>query len=410
MTCDFDVIVAGAGAAGLATALALAQEGFATALIGEARAPNDGRTVALLDGSVRFLRAINVWQRIAEDANPMQTMRLIDASGSLFKPPPVEFRSSEIKLDAFGYNVENVKLVEHLALEASTRSNLTLFPLKVVGYTAEDDVAVVTLENGQRLKAHLAVGAEGRNSPLRNAAGIATKTWTYPQTAITAILSHKLAHHNASTEFHTRVGPFTLVPLSGNRSSLVWVNRPDEAARLAALDDEAFAKAVEKRAHYLLGAMQMAGPRGKVPLSGMSAVSLTAPRLALVGEAAHVFPPIGAQGLNLGLRDGAALRDTLINARAAGHDIGSAAVLSPFAKSRAADMTLRTNVIDLLNRTLLADFLPADFIRGAGLLTLGILGPLRRLVMREGLTPSLHTPQQMRRSPSSYKTNSSLFD
>jgi 2-octaprenyl-6-methoxyphenol hydroxylase len=405
MTSDFDVVVAGAGPAGLATALALAQEGFATALIGEANAPYDGRTVALLDGSVQFLKALGVWEHMADDASPMQIMRLVDATRSLFRPPPVEFSCREIKLDAFGFNIENVKLVAHLAAEAATRSNLTLFPVKVTGFSADDTAATVTLEDGRRLTAHLAIGAEGRNSPLRRAAGIGTKTWAYPQTAVTAILSHARAHNNASTEFHTRSGPFTLVPLPGNCSSLVWVNRPEEAERLAALDDTAFALAVEKRANHLLGAMQVAGPRGKVPLSGMSATPLTAKRLALVGEAAHVFPPIGAQGLNLGLRDGAALRDSLIKTRSAGQDIGSSVMLDAFGKARAADTALRTGAIDLLNRTLLADFLPTDFLRGAGLLTLSLLGHLRRMVMREGLTPSLNTPMQMRRAPSHSATD-----
>lgn len=394
---DFDIIVAGAGPAGLATALALAGEGFSTVLIGTADAPHDGRTVALLDGSVRYLTAIGAWERIATDAAPMRLMRLIDATDNLFRPPPVEFSSREIGLEAFGHNIENVKLVAHLAALAAARPGLTLFPRKVAGFFADAQAATVTLDDGSRLTTRLAVGAEGRHSPLRRAAGIGTKTWAYPQTAVTAILSHTRDHTNASTEFHTRAGPFTLVPLPGRRSSLVWANRPEEAARLAGLDDAAFARAVEERALHLLGAMQVAGPRGAVPLSGLSAERSTGQRLALVGEAAHVFPPIGAQGLNLGLRDGAALRDALVDARAAGHDIGSAQALDGFGRGRAADTLLRTNAIDLLNRTLLADVLPANWLRGAGLLALGLLGPLRRAVMREGLTPGIGTPRQMRR-------------
>lgn len=394
---DFDIIVAGAGPAGLAAALAFAQEGFSTALVGTTDAPHDARTVALLDGSVRFLAALGVWERIEPDAAPMRLMRLIDATDNLFRSPPVEFSSREIGLDAFGYNIENVRLVAHLVDEAAKRPHLTLFPQRVAGFFADSQVATVTLDDGCRLTARLAVGAEGRRSPLRQASGIGTRNWSYPQTAVTAILSHTREHHDSSTEFHTRAGPFTLVPLQGRRSSLVWVNRPEDAARLAALDDDAFARAVEERASSLLGAMRLDGPRGAVPLSGMKATPLVATRLALVGEAAHVFPPIGAQGLNLGLRDGAALRDALVDARAAGYDIGTPRVLEPFGRARATDTAMRTNVIDMLNRTLLSDFLPADLLRGAGLLTLSLFGPLRRAVMREGLTPSLATPRQMRR-------------
>lgn len=394
---DFDIIVAGAGPTGLAAALAFAADGFSTGLVGKTEVPRDGRTVALLDGSVRFLTALGAWERIAPDAAPMRLMRLIDATDHLFRPPPVEFTSREIGLDAFGHNIENVKLVAHLAAEAETRPHLTLFSQKVAGFFADADAAIVTLDDGRRLTARLAVGAEGRHSPLRRAAGIGTRTWTYPQTAVTAILSHARDHGDASTEFHTRAGPFTLVPLPGRHSSLVWANRPQDAARLAALDDVAFARAVEERASSLLGAMQVAGPRGAVPLSGMAATSVIARRLALVGEAAHVFPPIGAQGLNLGLRDGAALRDALVDAREMSRDIGSARVLEPFGRARATDTQLRTNTIDLLNRTLLADFMPANLLRGAGLLGLSLFAPLRRAVMREGLTPSMSTPRQMRR-------------
>ncbi|MGI6246300.1 MAG: UbiH/UbiF family hydroxylase [Pseudochelatococcus sp.] len=396
---DFDIVVAGAGPAGLATAIALANEGFATALVGEAGVPRDGRTVALLDGSVRFLKAIGVWERIAPDAAPMTQMRIVDATGSLFRPPPVTFHAREIGLDAFGHNIENTKLVAHLAEEARARAGLALFPARAAGFAADDTAAAVTLADGRRITARLAAGAEGRQSTLRRAAGIGTRTWAYPQTAVTAILSHARDHGGASTEFHTRAGPFTLVPLPGRLSSLVWVNRPQDAARLAALDDASFARAVENEAHSLLGAMQVAGPRGAVPLSGMSASPLTARRLVLIGEAAHVFPPIGAQGLNLGLRDGAALRDAVADARDRAEDIGAAQVLARFGRGRAADTQLRTGAIDLLNRTLLADMLPADLLRGAGLLALGLIAPLRRMVMREGLTPGLGTPRQMRRAP-----------
>ena len=175
--------------------------------------------------------------------------------------------------------------------------------------------------------------------------------------------------------------PARIVPLPGRRSSLVWLLDPDEAARVAALDDAGFARRVEAQTHSLLGAMRVEGPRGSVPMSGLSVARFGAKRMALIGEAAHVFPPIGAQGLNLGLRDVAALRDAVSDAS----DPGSDHVIADYDRSRQADVRLRTGAVDALNRTLLTDMLPADLLRGVGLLALSTIGPLRRLVMRQGL-------------------------
>lgn len=396
MTEPFDIAIAGAGPAGLATAIALAREGFRTALIGPVGAARDGRTVALLNGSVNFLKAIGAWQPVAADAAPLSVMRMVDDTGSLFRPPPVNFSAGELGLDAFGYNIENAVLVEHLAKIAATTAGLELVPRLVAGFAADHEAAIITLDNGERLTARLAVAADGRHSLMRQAAGIGVRKWSYPQIAVTAILAHDQAHGDASTEFHTRAGPFTLVPLPGKRSSLVWVNRPEDARRLTALDDTAFAKAVEKQARGMLGAMRLDGPRGSVPLSGLTARAFTATRLALAGEAAHVFPPIGAQGLNLGLRDGAALRDAVVAARRAAQDIGSEGALNSYARGRAFDTGVRTNAIDLLNRMLLTPWLPVDFLRGAGLLALDLVGPLRKAVMREGLAPRFGIPELMR--------------
>jgi 2-octaprenyl-6-methoxyphenol hydroxylase len=246
------------------------------------------------------------------------------------------------------------------------------------------------------IEASLAVAADGRRSRLRQQARIRTRPWAYPQTALATILAHEREHRDTSTEFHTRSGPFTLVPLQGRRSSLVWVTAPAEAQRLSAQDDAALARAIERQAHSMLGAMRIDGPRGLVPLSGLSVERYFAPRLALVGEAAHVFPPIGAQGLNLGLRDVAALRDAVVDSRTRGDDPGSDETLRAYQSGRDLDVRLRTAAVDGLNRTLLSDFLPADLLRGAGLLAVSGIGPLRRAVMREGILPSVGAPRLMR--------------
>ncbi|MDJ1156869.1 UbiH/UbiF family hydroxylase [Chelatococcus sp. SYSU_G07232] len=391
-----DIAVVGAGPAGLAAAIAFAREGFRTLLVGAPDARRDGRTVALLDGSVRFLSAIGAWEAIAPQAAPLVTMRIIDDTGSLFRLPPVAFQAREIDLGAFGYNIENVALVAGLAAVAAGCEDLTVVPALAEGMRIEGAHALLTLADGATVRAHLVLAADGRRSRLREAAGIATRDWSYPQVALTAVLTHSRDHAEASTEFHTRSGPFTLVPLPGRRSSLVWVANPAVAERLAALDDTAFARAVERQAHSLLGSMAVDGPRGAVPMSGLSVSRFTAPHLAIAGEAAHVFPPIGAQGLNLGLRDVAALRDAVADARDAGEDIGGVAALAAYERSRGLDVRMRTAAIDTLNRTLLSDFLPLDLLRGAGLLALDLIGPLRRTVMRESLVPRLSTPRLMR--------------
>ena len=394
---SFAVAVVGAGAAGLSLALALARDGVPTGLVGRHAPVADGRTVALLDGSVRFLDALGVWPALAPHASPLAELHIVDDTGSLFRPPPARFVATEIGLEAFGWNVESARLVEGLRAEARGAANLTLFEADAEGFSAGEAQATLTLAGGDTLSARLVVGADGARSRLREAAGIVPRTWSYPQAAVTTILAHARPHRDVSTEFHTRQGPFTLVPLPGGyRSSLVWVMGEDPARRMADLDDAALARAVERQAQAMLGSMRIDGPRGLVPMRGLSLASPVAPRLALIGEAAHVFPPIGAQGLNLGLRDAAALRDAVMRAVEDGRDPGSRAALDAFARGRRLDARLRTTAVDALNRSLLAGLLPVDALRGLGLLAMTTIGPLRRLVMREGVLPRLGAPSLMR--------------
>lgn len=405
----FDIAVVGAGAAGLAASLCFAREGLSVCLIGSPEARRDGRTVALLDGSVKLLRALGVWDAVQQVAAPLEVMRLIDDTANLFRAPIVSFNAGEIGLDAFGWNVENTELVEILHAAARNTSGLTIIGAQALAAAtqdiwtpgshdpgSEDHRISVTLSSGGPILASLLVAADGRNSRLREGAGIGTRRWTYPQSALTTILAHDRDHRETSTEFHTRHGPFTLVPLPGRRSSLVWVTQPRAADELMQLGDEELAAAIERQAQSILGRMRLDGPRGLVPMSGLSVERFAADRLALVGETAHVFPPIGAQGLNLGLRDVAALRDCVVAARARGTDLGGREMLAAYESGRRLDVGLRTAAVDALNRTLLADMLPADFLRGAGLRLLSTIGPLRRIVMREGLAPRIGTPQLMR--------------
>ena len=225
-------------------------------------------------------------------------------------------------------------------------------------------------------------GGDGRRSRVRDSIGIAEWDWRYDQSALVTNIRHTLPHHETSTEFHTEGGPFTLVPLPGQRSSLVWVDRPAEAKRRAALAPDALATEIEARAQSILGKVALDGPAQVFPLSGMGVRAFAAQRAVLLGEAAHLFPPIGAQGLNLGYSDVAALGESL-----AGHpeDPGEASRLAAYDRSRRADIYARTAAVDALNRTLLTGFLPVQAVRGLGLFLLDRIPALRRAVMLRGV-------------------------
>lgn len=368
---------------GAVAALAFGRRGHRVALIGPAAPRRDGRTVALMDGSWALLDELGVTSRLEAHAAPLARMRLVDDTGSLFVRPPTEFRASEIGLDQFGWNVETTELTTALLDAVAATPAITRFPQAATRLEIEDRQASVHLDDGVSIASQLVVGADGRNSVVRRDAGIETKTWDYPQSALTTIVAHARPHRDVSTEFHTRSGPCTTVPLPGQRSSIVWMVARHDGERLLALDDAALARAIEKQTHSILGALTIDGPRGLVPMGGLSVERFSARRVALIGEAAHVFPPIGAQGLNLGLRDVTALVSSVSIP-----DLGGGQGLASYERDRAGDVRTRTRAVDTLNRSLLSDVLPVDFARGFGLLALENIAPLRRFVMRQGLNPS----------------------
>ncbi len=389
------VAVVGGGHAGQFAALALARAGARVTLVrGPRRTTPDPRTTALLDGSVKALETLGVMAHCRDKAAPLSTMRLVDDTKRLLRAPLFEGKASEIGLEAFGYNLTNSDL------SAAFDAALAASPVTVIDQTClSRDLtasgARLRLFSDETLEAALIVGADGRFSPLREAEGIATRTTPYPQVAITCNVATDKPHNNVSTEFHTPTGPFTLVPLPGNRVSIVCVVDPDTADRLLALSDEALAREMERRSHSLLGRMVVDSGRGSFPLAIVRAETYGRHRLALVGEAAHAIPPIGAQGLNLGLRDGAALADLVADAVTRGEDIGNEQLLARYASARRGDITSRGTVVDLFNRSLLSDFLPVAAMRGAGLWAMDRIGPLRRLFMREGLQPQRSAPRLM---------------
>jgi 2-octaprenyl-6-methoxyphenol hydroxylase len=393
----FTAAVIGGGPTGLATALALGRAGANVLLAAPPHRAEDGavrRTAALFAGSIELLKNLAAWDAIRSAAAPISAIRIVDDTGRLLRAPEVVFSATDAGLDVFGWNVPNGALIAGLT-QAIHRpgSGVTLATTEGVAEVraGPDGVQFVTRE-GNAFEARLVAGADGRNSICRTAAGIATRAWAYPQSALTCSFAHERPHNDISTEFHRAAGPFTTVPLPGRASSLVWVERPDEAQRLSALDDTDFRAALEARLQGLLDPVGEMAPRAVFPLSGLTAARFGQNRVALVGEAGHVIPPIGAQGLNLGLRDAATLADCVASALGRGEDPGTPPVLEAYDARRRPDVTSRMATVDLLNRSLISDHVPVHLARGLGLIALKTLAPLRRRAVVEGLQPSTGLP------------------
>lgn len=393
---DPQAVVVGRGPAGLTAAIVLAESGLATVLVGPRPGQADNRTTALLGGSVTALETLGVWGLCRDRSAPLKVMRIVDDTGRLWRAPEVKFEAGEIGLEAFGYNIENRHLVATLDERAGSLPNLRLVDDQIIEVAPGEEDVSVTLKIGERLSAPLVIGADGRRSLCREAAGIALDERRYPQVALTVSFGHSRPHRDASTEFHTPSGPFTVVPLQGQRSSLVWVLDPKDADDVAALDDAELSAEIERASHSILGKVTVEPGRGLFPLTVATARRFADKRIALVGEAAHVIPPIGAQGLNLGLRDAATIGELAVDAHRHGGDIGNDALLARYDRLRRADVGSRTLAVDLLNRTLLSDLLPAQGARGLGLYMIDRIGPLRRNVMREGVAPRANQPRLMR--------------
>ena len=391
-----EVVVVGGGPAGLTAAIALASAGIETAVVAMPPAAHDNRTTALLASSVTALDTLGVWQRCSDRAAPLRRMRIVDDTARLLRAPEVCFDASEIGLPAFAYNIENRHLLAALEGRARDIPALQLIAAKAENMTIGDSDVSVSLGNDGQVTARLAVGADGRRSLCRAIAGIETESRNYPQVALTFNLTHARPHGDTSTEFHTGSGPFTLVPLPGLRSSLVCVVSPDDTPRLTALADADLSAEIERRSHSLLGKIGIEAGRGVFPLAVEVARCFGQNRIVLIGEAAHVMPPIGAQGLNLGLRDAATIGELVVAARRDGSDVGSDELTARYEHLRRADVGSRSLAVDLLNRSLLSDFLPLQGARGLGLYLLDQIGPLRRAVMREGVAPAASQPRLMR--------------
>lgn len=376
-----DVAVVGGGPVGALAAIVSAAAGCVTTLVAPERA-HDPRTTALLMPAVALLSAHGVWDEVLSEAEPMRSIRIVDRTDYVPRAPEVAFDAHEIGQDQFGFNISNDVLNAALARRLAS---VGVARVDAMAEAFADGAAAARVKAGERtVRAKLVVAADGSQSLVRRAAGIGVRRWSYRQAAFVTTLSHERPHGGGSIEFHTPGGPCTLVPLPGARSSLVWVARPDEGERWSRLDPGPLAREVEGACHGVYGAMAVDGPRGVIPMEGLVALRLGTGRVVLVGEAAHRFPPIGAQGLNLGFRDVSELGDLL--AQVGPRDLPS--VPARYAARRQADVALRTASVDVLNRSLLTNAFAPTAARALALTAARGVGPVRRALMRFGLGPA----------------------
>lgn len=379
-----DIIVAGTGPTGMIAALGLARAGFSVVLAGPAPRRDDRRTTALMRPALNYLDTLGVLARVEGEAAPLAVMRIVDATSRLVRSPTVTFRASEIGEDAFGLNMPNTVLSAALEAAIAEEPGIDWRKAPVAAWEISEESATATLGDGMGITAPLAVAADGRDSPARAAAEIRTSLRNLQQSALVLNFAHGREHGATSTEFHTETGPFTQVPLPGRRSSLVWVVRPETADELAALDDAALSQRIEEKMQSMLGRVSVEPGRQIYPLASLQPVRFARNRVALVGEAAHVFPPIGAQGLNLGIRD---VQDLVRTASDYRDDPGAERALSTYDRRRRPDILARSTAVGLLNHSLLSDMLPAQLARSAGLGVLKTFSPVRAFFMREGMQP-----------------------
>lgn len=386
---DTDILIIGGGMAGLAAAARLSVAGLSVICVEAGPPPSsktaahDRRTTAILTPGIETLRASGAWDAMAAAAQPMQGLRILDCGGAA--PVPREdalFDAAELGDGPFGWNVENGKARLALADRLDALPNATLLTgTRLAHWHARRDAVLATLEDGTQIRAKLLVGADGRGSAVRESASIGHRRIDYRQKALACRITHAEPHDSLSIEMHHVGGPLTFAPLPGNASGVVWMNPNAEADRLIALDDADFLAELTERSCNVLGEIESLSDRGAFPASSVVATRLTARRTVLIAEAAHAFPPIGAQGFNLSLRD----IETLAGLAGEADDPGADTLLSRYASRRLPDIYARTAGVDVLNRSVLSALRPVRDIRRAGLAVLSRTGPLKRLAMRVGM-------------------------
>ncbi len=387
-----DILIAGGGVAGLTAAAAFGTAGFSVTIV-DPTPPittadamgSDLRTTAFLQPAQQFLDAAGLWKKLAPYATPLQVMRIVDAAHD----PHVtrDFDAADISDQPFGWNLPNWLLRREMVARLAELPNVDFRPgTGFVRMLARTDTGIVTLNDGTQVQAKLVIGADGRGSAVRQSAGIGVKTTRYGQKAVTFAVTHDAPHDNVSTEIHRAGGPFTLVPLPDHDgqpcSSVVWMDNGPEVLRLAKLPIDAFEAAASARSAWTYGPLTVVSKRSVWPIVSQIADSITGPRMALVAEAAHVMPPIGAQGLNMSLKDLSCLLDL---AQATPDDLGSQRMLDAYARQRHPDTKLRVTGIDALNRASIAGNPMLQDLRAKGIQALFGIKPIRHGLMELGL-------------------------
>jgi len=390
-----DILVSGGGVAGLTAAAAFGAAGFSVICVDPEPPVTDGaaagadlRTTAFLHPSIPVLEAAGLWARLEPHAAALQVMRIVDAGGEDPEPRIVkDFDASDISDAPFGWNLPNWLLRREMVARLAEIPNVAFRPgTATTGLLARDREAIVTLNTGDRVRARMVVAADGRNSTMRQALDIPVRTIRYGQRALAFAVTHPIPHQDVSTEIHRSGGPFTLVPLPDRDglpcSAIVWMEQAAEVERLAALPVPEFEAAMNRRSCGLFGPLTLVTRRSTWPIISQVARRMHGPRTALMAEAAHVVPPIGAQGLNMSLADLRCLLD-LSTADPAG--IGDAAMLDAYDRARHMEVQARVAGIDMLNRASMLGAQPLRDMRAAALNALYSLAPVRRTLMRAGL-------------------------
>ena len=390
-----DIVISGGGVAGLTAAAAFGSAGFSVICVdpeppvtSATEVGADLRSTAFLQPSVAVLEAAGLWHKLLPHAAPLQVMRIIDAGGIANEPRRIkDFDASDLSDQPFGYNLPNWLLRREMVARLHELPNVDFRPgVATKSVLTRQTEARVTLSDDTKISARLLIGADGRNSLIRQSLNIGVRTWRYGQKALTFAVTHPIPHNNVSTEIHRSGGPFTLVPLPDRdglpASAVVWMTEGAEIQRLAALDAADFTIAINARSCQILGPLTLASPRMVWPIISQMAASLTAERTALMAEAAHVLPPIGAQGLNMSLTDIATL---LQLAKATPGTLGSAEMLAAYERARHRDIQTRVIGIDALNRASMLGAPTLRDLRGAALAALYAVAPLRKTLMRTGL-------------------------
>lgn len=391
----WDILISGGGIAGLAAAAAFGTAGRRVLVVDPAPPVTDAaadgadlRTTALLTPAVAVLRAAGLWDRLLPHATPLQVMRIVDAGGADGQARAVrDFDAADISDAPFGWNVPNWLLRREMAARIADLECVAFRPgVGTAQVLTRQDEALVTLSDGSRHAARLLVAADGRDSPVRRATGISVRTFRYGQKALSFAVTHPIPHANVSTEVHRTGGPFTLVPLPDRdgrpASAVVWMETAAEAQRLAALPVAAFEAAMADRSAHVLGPLTLASPRQVWPVIGQVAARMAGERVALMAEAAHVVPPIGAQGLNISMADLGALIDLDASDPVA---LGTPDMLDRYHRRRHPEVLARVIGVDLLNRASMAGAQPLRDLRLAALNALYGVPMVRRTLMRAGM-------------------------